>query len=188
MDESVPTESSLLYSTPLSISENTTLKAIAYKDGYQPSEVFTAYYDFDNGQGEIMVFIPGSTFTMGRTTGDGSSNELPLHQVTLDSFLISKFEVTQAEYEAVMGANPSSNHGIGDIYPVNNVSWFSALEYCNTLSIMEGLTPCYNLEDWSCNFDANGYRLPTEAEWEYAARGGANNSGLSILAQIISVM
>ena len=54
------------------------------------------------------------------------------------------------------------------------MTWYDAVEYCNALSEQEGLTPCYNLSDWSCDFSADGYRLPTEAEWEYAARGGMN--------------
>ncbi len=177
LDESEPTESSLLYTGPINISEDATLKARAYKEGYLPSQVMTSYYNIDNGQSGLMIYVPGGTFTMGRTTGTGSTDELPTHEVTLNSFYISKFEVTQAEYEAIIGSNPSSNYGIGDDYPVNNVSWYSALTYCNELSIAEGLTPCYDLETYTCDFTANGYRLPTEAEWEYAARGGANDSG-----------
>jgi len=111
---------------------------------------------------------------MGDTRGEGQTDELPTHQVTLSSFYIGKYEVTQAEYQAVMGTNPS--HFSGSDKPVENVSWFDAVEYCNARSIQEGLTPCYNTTNiQECNFSVNGYRLPTEAEWEYAARGGSNN-------------
>jgi len=133
-------------------------------------------------QFESFVKVPGGTFTMGNTWDLGSSNfnsnmDLPTtHQVTLSSFYISKYEVTQAEYEAVMGTNPSKHLENGKNKPVENVSWLMAVSYCNTRSIQEGLTPCYDLSDLSCDFSANGYRLPTEAEWEYAARGANNDS------------
>ncbi len=119
------------------------------------------------------VLVPAGTFTMGDTRGEGSSNELPTHQVTLSSFIIGKYEVTQAEYQAVMGTNPSQFSGSDK--PVEQVTWNNAVEYCNARSIQEGLIPCYNTSTWACDFSANGYRLLTEAEWEYAARGATNN-------------
>jgi formylglycine-generating enzyme required for sulfatase activity len=122
---------------------------------------------------ERMVHVQGGTFQMGSTSGD--YNEKPVHSVTLSDFYISKYEVSQGEYKALMGKSPSdSAKGIGDNYPVNKVSWNDAVEYCNALSRKEGLTPAYSGsgDNVSCNFNANGYRLPTEAEWEYAARGG----------------
>jgi len=121
-----------------------------------------------------MIFVEGGTFEMGDHFNEGSSNELPVHEVTLNSFYIGQYEVTQGEYAAVMGSNPAHNYGVGDNYPVYYVTWYNAVEYCNALSIQEGLTPCYDLSDWSCNFSADGYRLPTDAEWEYASRGGVN--------------
>ena len=121
-----------------------------------------------------LIFVEGGSFEMGDHFNEGSTNELPLHDVTLNSFYIGQYEVTQGEYEAVMGSNPAHNYGVGDDYPVYSVSWYNAVEYCNALSIQVELTPCYNLSDWSCDFSANGYRLPTEAEWEYSSRGGVN--------------
>jgi len=121
-----------------------------------------------------MVFVEGGTFEMGDHFNEGSNRELPVHEVTLNSFYIGQYEVTQSEYAALIGSNPASGYGVGDNYPVYNVEWYDAVEYCNALSIQEGLSPCYDLSDWSCDFSADGYRLPTEAEWEYAARGGVN--------------
>ncbi len=119
-----------------------------------------------------MIFVQGGTFEMGDHYNEGGSDELPVHSVTLDDFYIGKYEVTQTEYEAVVGNNPS--YFSGDDLPVEQVTWCDAVTFCNLKSQQEGLTPCYNLNDWSCDFSANGYRLPTEAEWEYAARGGIN--------------
>ena len=120
-----------------------------------------------------MMRIEGGVFMMGSESGD--NEERPVHQVTVESFLMGRYEVTQAEWESVMGNNPSGFKGAE--LPVENVSWFDAVEYCNALSQKEGLTPCYSGSgnDITCNWDANGYRLPTEAEWEYAAKGGSRN-------------
>ena len=119
-----------------------------------------------------MVWVEGGTFMMGSNTGD--SDEMPVHQVTVKGFYISKYQVTQAEWTAVMGTNPSNFKG--DTLPVEMVSWLEAIEFCNRLSQKEGLTPCYrgSGNNIICNWNANGYRLPTEAEWEYAANGGSN--------------
>ena len=122
---------------------------------------------------ERMVLIPAGTFWMGDSTGNGYSGERPFHQVTITrAFLMSRTEVTQAQWKAVMGANPSAFKG--DSLPVENVSWYDAAAYCNRLSRKEGLDTCYTWSgtDYSCDFTANGYRLPTEAEWEYACRAG----------------
>jgi len=142
------------------------------------------------------VFVPGGTFWMGDTRGGGFPVELPVHSVTLSPFFIGEHEVTQAEYTAIMGGNPCSGFGVGDNYPVYFVSWYSILVYCNLRSMVEGLTPVYSISgstdpsiaNWGyvpisndatwdaviCDWSADGYRLPTEAEWEYAARGAAN--------------
>ena len=115
---------------------------------------------------EGFVRIAAGSFTMGKDSD--------AHSVTLTrDFYICDHEVTQAEYLAVKGSNPS--YFTGDTSrPVEKVSWYDAVDYCNRLSENEGLTPCYTGSGSSvtCDFTADGYRLPTDAEWEYAARAG----------------
>ena len=122
-----------------------------------------------------MILVEGGTFMMG--SRDGESDEKPIHEVTVSSFWIGKYEVTQNEWMEVMGDNPSEWKG--ENLPVENISWLDAVGYCNERSIREGLTPCYSGsgDNIICNWSANGYRLPTEAEWEYAARGGLKSKG-----------
>ena len=122
-----------------------------------------------------MIQIEGGTFMMGSPANEPERNaadESPQHRVTVSSFMISKYPVTQAEYEAIMKINPSQNKG-ADL-PVDSVSWNNAVDYCNRRSIAEELTPVYviNGNNVTWNREANGYRLPTEAEWEYACRAG----------------
>ena len=122
-----------------------------------------------------MVLVPAGSFEMGNTYGGGNTNEYPVHTVSVDAFYMSNTEVTQGQYKALMGDILHEGYGIGDNYPVYRVSWEQALEYCNLLSAEEELAPCYNLADSTCNWNATGYRLPTEAEWEYAAKKGTNS-------------
>jgi formylglycine-generating enzyme len=195
LDGSNPNSASPVYSNPIPISETTTIKARAFRDGWSDSAIASANYTISIPGN--FVSIPGGTFTMGDTHGEGSSYELPTHSVTLDPFYIGKYEVTQAEYSQYMqpGSSWTSGYGLGDNYPAYYVSWYAILKYCNLRSMAEGLTPVYSISgstdpaNWGavptnyntawdaaiCNWNANGYRLPTEAEWEYAARGATNN-------------
>jgi formylglycine-generating enzyme required for sulfatase activity len=115
-----------------------------------------------NGDSIEMVFVEGGTFTMGCTTEQGSdceSNESPSRSVTVSNFYIGKYEVTQAQWQAVMSSNPSGFKG--DCLPVESVSWDIVQQFITKLNAQTG----------------KQYRLPTEAEWEYAARGGVSSKG-----------
>jgi formylglycine-generating enzyme required for sulfatase activity len=120
--------------------------------------------------GAELVLIPAGSFEMG--SRQGKSDEKPVHQVWVDSFLIDRHEITQAEFEKLgkIDAFPNPSHFQGPDLPVEQVTWPQAARFCNTRSRLEGLKPCYNEDTGACDFAANGYRLPTEAEWEYACR------------------
>jgi formylglycine-generating enzyme len=124
-----------------------------------------------------MILVQGGSFDMG--SNKGTNDEKPIHSVTLNDFYIGKYEVTQEQYEKVMGKNPSSFKASGKDAPVEKVNWYDAVEFCNKLSKQEGLQKCYSVsgDNIKCDFKANGYRLPTEAEWEFAAKGGNQSKG-----------
>jgi len=118
---------------------------------------FANYTEAKNNYNIEMIAVQGGTFTMGSTPEQGrfsQGDEKPAHQVTVSDFYIGKYEVTQAQWKAVMGTNPS--YSVGDNLPEDNVSWNEVQEFIRQLNIRTG----------------KRYRLPTEAEWEYAARGG----------------
>ncbi len=120
-----------------------------------------------------LILLEGGTFVMGSPVSERQRGEDETqHEVTVSPFYVDPFEVTQADYESIMGENPS--HFSGDNLPVESVTWYDAVEYCNRLSENRGLTPAYIIEEntLSWNRSADGYRLLTEAEWEYAARAG----------------
>ena len=109
-----------------------------------------------------MVSLPGGWFEMGSESGN--ADEQPIHKVFLRPFRIDKYEVTQKEYTKYHLPNPS--HFKNPKHPVEQMTWHDAIEYCNERSKGEGLDLCYDLKTRKCDFEANGYRLPTEAEWE----------------------
>jgi formylglycine-generating enzyme required for sulfatase activity len=124
-----------------------------------------------------LKLIPAGEFMMGSPADDKGAfdNEKPQHRVTISRpFYLGVTEVTQGQYRAVTGQSPSSFKGSDDL-PVECVSWYDALAFCNSLSAKEGRTPFYRIEGQNVEIPAQngeGYRLPTEGEWEYACRAG----------------
>jgi formylglycine-generating enzyme required for sulfatase activity len=121
--------------------------------------------------GMAMAAIPAGQFVMGAK--EGSIDARPAHPVKVEGFLMDQYEITQEIYQKVIGTNPSRVKNPQN--PVEQVTWTAAVKFCNARSLQEGRKPCYDTNSWTCDFSANGYRLPTEAEWEYACRAGSSS-------------
>jgi formylglycine-generating enzyme len=197
------------------VSVNVGLGADLDRDGKVDLEDFALFarqWLMEYCSGEDMVPIPGGMFEMGDSTEEGEIDEIPLHSVTVDPFLMGRYEVTNRQYceflndslaaGQVVVRNDGEVYAVGtwtaylsltsaisssrisfdglafsivpgkETHPVLHVTWFGSAAYCNWKSRMHGLQECYDPATWDCTLNAGGYRLPTEAEWEYAARGG----------------
>ncbi len=209
----------LVQSTGKAWDINTAYGIVSYNDKIQRQNVLCVRGGIDKSNLNIVeVLLPSGEYEMGDHFGfvDPShpSDELPLHNVKVDSFYMATTETTNQQYLAFLndellkgqievrdnivyavGGNDifyytnkyASYYSIGydgkvfsisDFrlnHPAVGVMWFGAAAFCNWLSNQNGLQECYNLETWECDFTKNGYRLPTEAEWEYAGRGGQTN-------------
>jgi formylglycine-generating enzyme required for sulfatase activity len=134
-----------------------------------------------------MILVQGGGFHMGDSDHSLLKSSRPVHSVTVSSFYISPYQVSIGEWFTVCEGGSKRVHPRYRTekqpanLPITMVSWRDAVEFCNLLSIRDSLSPCYETKGKKvvCDFLSSGYRLPTEAEWEYAARGGLYSSGLT---------